>query len=106
MYIPDRQPIASGTVAKGKDLRREIMLPHLLPAKLMQIPLAHRVVQAARPQFRAVGRNVDARSAVCMTLESSKNKVSFKKRARGKRGIGISGNGSIYHQIAGSQKVA
>ena len=77
IVLPDSEPIASGAVSEWEYLWGEVVLAHLLSAQLVQIPLAHRVVEAARPQLRPVRRNVDARGPVRVTLESSEKILNF-----------------------------
>lgn len=54
--------------AKRENLTGEVVLVQL--ATLAQVPRAHGVVQAARPQLRAVRADIDARRAVRVALGS------------------------------------
>lgn len=63
----DSEPLPSGAVPQGEDLRAEVVLLELLA--FAQIPTAHSVVQSARPQLGAIGGDVDTRRAICMALE-------------------------------------
>ena len=63
----DGEPVASRTIAEREYLRVEVVLAEL--AALAHIPRAHRVVQAASEDARAVGRYVDAAGAVRVSLK-------------------------------------
>lgn len=54
--------VTGGAVSEREDLAGEVVLVQL--AALAQVPGAHGVVEAARPQPRAVAADVDARRAV------------------------------------------
>jgi len=61
------QPFTGRAISQGEYLRGEVVLLEL-PA-FSKIPRAHGVVETARPQFRAIGRNIDTRGAVRVALE-------------------------------------
>lgn len=59
----------SWAIAEREDLRAEIVLLQL-PA-LPKIPRPHGVVQAARPQTRPIGANINARRTIGVALKLS-----------------------------------
>lgn len=67
------QPFPSGTVTQREYLTGEIMLLQL--SSLPQVPRAHRVIQATRPQLGAIRRDVNARGTISVALELSHQRL-------------------------------
>lgn len=67
------EPFVVRTITERKYLRREVVLLQL--STLPKIPGTYRVVEAARPEFRAVRGYVDAGGTVRVTLKLSDQRL-------------------------------
>ena len=61
------QPVPGRTVAQREDLRREVVLIEL--TAFAHVPRTHRIVETTREYAHAVGRDVNAASAIRMALK-------------------------------------